>query len=338
MTLIKLGSLDDVLEFARGLRNGSLPGPVVCLTNRTWEKVPAIAFDDLRAEADGLLTDTGVYFLPTGGLSREFQAAMPPRLGVFGGAARIWWPPVDADSDPGEHPLIFDRYDVYGSHTVTRICTELRKGKPTERAHVEDQEAVVLSRQLESITARALRAEREVRTLSESLDEERTRRLAAEKALQSVRKASAAAKNEEIIDPVESVDDWLRRGIVSEWLTAFQSSEDRRRFALGRYIVQPGFLGGVEGLQPEHRERVPWVCAMVVCGRGAEIAGLALHQLRAGQAGNDPQRHRASDGALAWRVALKVNSPSAPRIHFWAHTSGTIEFSTVGNHDEFVIS
>jgi len=82
---------------------------------------------------------------------------------------------------------------------------------------------------------------------------------------------------------------------------------------------------------------VAWVCAMVACGRARELGGLELHPLRTGMGGDDAPRSRSSDGAVAWRCALKRGAPAAARLHFWKMDDGTIEFASVGTHDAFGI-
>src|SRR5688572_24904100 len=55
-----------------------------------------------------LLKDKAELFLvETGAATWELAAALPARLDVYGGAARIWWPGVSSDSDPYGHPLVF---------------------------------------------------------------------------------------------------------------------------------------------------------------------------------------------------------------------------------------
>jgi hypothetical protein len=76
---------------------------------------------------------------------------------------------------------------------------------------------------------------------------------------------------------------------------------------------------------------------MIAAGRAPELPGLDVHQLRTGKGGNDPQRTRPRDGATAWRCALKTDSPSAPRLHYWSLPTGAVEFAKVGSHDDMDI-
>ena len=79
---------------------------------------------------------------------------------------------------------------------------------------------------------------------------------------------------------------------------------------------------GLPGPRPSFGS--PLSSAMVACGRARELSNLELHPLLTGGGGNDPQRVRARDGATAWRCALKTNSPSAPRLHYWSLPHGAI--------------
>jgi hypothetical protein len=58
--------------------------------------------------------------------------------------------------------------------------------------------------------------------------------------------------------------------------------------------------------------------------------------MREGSGGNDPQRVR-SDGARAWRCNLRRSSPGGPRLHYWVLTDGTIEFASIGYHDDYTM-
>ncbi len=59
----------------------------------------------------------------------------------------------------------------------------------------------------------------------------------------------------------------------------------------------------------------------------------AVHPLRTGAAGGDPQRRRAKDRAKAWRRDVD----RAYHLHYWEAEDGTIEFATIGVHDNFNI-
>lgn len=48
-----------------------------------------------------------VVFLETGEATWALSEALPPRLDVYGGAMRVWWPGLSRESDPYDHRLYF---------------------------------------------------------------------------------------------------------------------------------------------------------------------------------------------------------------------------------------
>ena len=88
---------DDLLSPAR-------TRPVVAVT--TNPNTPAAALDAERLAGDvGGAAD--VVAIETGEATWALTAALPSRLDVYGGAARIWWPGLTAASKPTDHPLLF---------------------------------------------------------------------------------------------------------------------------------------------------------------------------------------------------------------------------------------
>lgn len=59
----------------------------------------------------------------------------------------------------------------------------------------------------------------------------------------------------------------------------------------------------------------------------------AVHWLRTGRGGNDPQKRRSGDGAVAWRRDIDDDY----HLHYWRVASGLVELSWVGPHDDFWI-
>jgi hypothetical protein len=81
--------------------------PVVGITTDRHTRRPTIAPGDL-ARRIGSLAD--IVVLETGDATWALSEALPNRLDVFGGAARIWWPGLSVASERFDHPLLF----VYG--------------------------------------------------------------------------------------------------------------------------------------------------------------------------------------------------------------------------------
>ena len=59
----------------------------------------------------------------------------------------------------------------------------------------------------------------------------------------------------------------------------------------------------------------------------------AVHHLRTGPGGGNPQRRRALDGAKAWRRDIDYEY----HLHYWELAEGFIEFASVGPHNDFSI-
>lgn len=78
--------------------------PVVALTTWHGDRVFPIDPDSL---AGALGSAALVVTIPTGDLTWALSKAIPKRLDVYGGAARIWWPGLSAASDPYDNPLLF---------------------------------------------------------------------------------------------------------------------------------------------------------------------------------------------------------------------------------------
>ena len=102
--------------------------PIVCLSTRAGEDRPAFDHHRVRKEVG---RDAIVRAIRTGPASRHLSGLLPPQLGVFGGAARIWWPGVDDDADPRDHPLILDRMGRYGPRALEVLGERFNEGPPT---------------------------------------------------------------------------------------------------------------------------------------------------------------------------------------------------------------
>jgi len=308
---------------------------VVCLTSRQRQGHPALDPADVRdVVGDGV----PVYFLLTGPLTRELSAQLPPTLDVYGGAGRLWWPGVTGSSDPHDHPLIHDRYDVYGTQALSRLRTAWARGQQqVDAGSVEqDSRVTLLIRERDEARSATSGLRAKLAAVEAERDEAQTRAAKAERAVREQRRAarSADSSHEEPLD-VDG-ETAFHVSVVEAWAEALSSS-DHREHPLGRYRLGTAFLASLARLADPPIHRVAWVCAMVACERAQQIGGLALHPLRTGSRGDDSQHVRSTDGAKGWRCALKRSTPAAPRLHFWKLDDGTFEFASVGPHDEFGI-
>lgn len=78
--------------------------PVIGVTTHARTGHPWFPPEELESELQGT---ADVVLLETGEATWELGDALPPRLEVYGGAVRIWWPGLRRDSDPYEHRLFF---------------------------------------------------------------------------------------------------------------------------------------------------------------------------------------------------------------------------------------
>src|SRR5690606_37099821 len=127
-------------------------------------------------------------------------------------------------------------------------------------------------------------------------------------------------------------EEQLRFEVLTEWARTVPAAEKADR-PLAPYTLGPRFLGSLTDVEGVSRERVVWTLVMVLTGLAPEMNGLQAHRLRGGAGGDDPPRQR-EDGALCWRVALQVNTPSARRLHYWRLPGGAYELSRVVLHDD----
>ncbi|MFI6424131.1 hypothetical protein [Promicromonospora sp. NPDC050880] len=127
-------------------------------------------------------------------------------------------------------------------------------------------------------------------------------------------------------------EDQLRFEVLTEWARAIPAAEKAGR-PLAPYTLGPRFLASLADVEGVSRERVVWTLVMVLTGLAPEMNGLQVHRLRTGSGGDDPVRQR-DDGAVCWRVALQVNTPSARRLHYWRLSGGSFELSRVVLHDD----
>lgn len=380
---------------------------IVAVTTRAGSSRPGF---DLEPFERQLASVADLYVIPTGEPTWELAEHLPERLEVYGGALRVWWPGVRADSDPYEHPLFFIQSDKdaerrprelvelvrarvdagerarrpepgevveavvteivpYGAflevdgHRGLVHVSELADGwveDPGEIVEVGDEvRALVLPtdgdrlafsfresrerpREPEAVaraetTRRAeeavqLREEvRGLRAERRDLLAERIRLRDRIRELERGRREERAARH-----PVAVASDADFRSLLAAEYERRYVGDDRRRYPLGDYALNPRFLETVRALGGIAVEKVAEVCAHVVTGRAREFAGLQLHPLRSGD-GGAPQRVRSRDGAKAWRCALQVGTPSARRLHWWALPGGGVELASVGIHDDLDI-
>lgn len=92
--------------------------PIVAVTTRPRTGNPWIEPTELSKALDGL---ADVVCLETGDPTWELAEALPPRLDAYGGAVRVWWPGLRADSNPYDHRL----YIIHTANQAQDVFHEL---------------------------------------------------------------------------------------------------------------------------------------------------------------------------------------------------------------------
>ena len=129
-------------------------------------------------------------------------------------------------------------------------------------------------------------------------------------------------------------DQGFRHLVTAQWALRLPSNQQKET-PLKEYILGPNFLESLDNLQGISREKVVDVVVEIATGIANELAGREVHRLREG-AGGDERVVVREDGAVGWRASPQVGTSSARRIHYWILSGGSIEFSRVTVHDDFL--
>jgi hypothetical protein len=126
--------------------------------------------------------------------------------------------------------------------------------------------------------------------------------------------------------------------IVRQWTKTLQGPFDWGEWPLAPYLLGVGVVRAAADrgafarcASSSRAERLAWVCAMVACGRAARICGIDPSPMCEQSDGAQVVR---ADGALGWCCNVERNSPGGPKLHYWTHTSGLIEFEAVAAHGD----
>lgn len=288
--------------------------PVVAVTlpprrDDSWMDMPRLA----RL----LVGKAELFLVETGAATWELAAALPSRLDVYGGAARIWWPGVTSGSDPYAHPLVFAWGPDDGEPATRRILKLVGAEDPESgRPHGggPPQSAVQQAIELMQTRAAVTRLEHETKVLARELEhvrEERARliddrrllRDSEQRLRRQLRELSGQDGDPDDLglDPLDSLPTFL-----SELFAAF----GRLYPALGSAPATPqlvrlhaAFLDSVRAAEDLRPARVLEAAAHVAAGKAFEIEALAAGALPSGVEGA-PQQVRAADGAKAWRCSV----------------------------------
>jgi hypothetical protein len=129
-------------------------------------------------------------------------------------------------------------------------------------------------------------------------------------------------------------EDGFRYLVLTQWAIRFPGSQQKDR-PLKEFLLGEKFLESLESIQGISREKVADVVVEIATGIASELTGREVHRLRESAAG-DARHVTREDGAVCWRASLQVGTSSARRIHYWLQPGGSIEFSRVTIHDDFL--
>ncbi len=283
--------------------------------------------------------------------SWKLQDLIPKGFGVYGGAARIWWPHIRSDAEEKQkwdHKLWAG--DV-AAHRISEECTDFIITAGLQAARIETPLAVLQGQRRIAEISR-VRAEVEAAVRSQEADrfqkeldqfealarsyeaekrEAQTRASQAESDLQYWKGEAARQRTQKDGHPVEEVaeTDLLRAEIEREANGRGIIDGARRR----SFDIGPQFAATVQQHGDRYRGKIVRACADVVLNAPELLRRADDHALRTGDGGSNPAIQR-SDGAVARRCSIEQNTPAARRVHYWILPGGSIEFASINVHDD----
>jgi len=309
---------------------------------------------DMARLAKHLVGKAELFLVETGAATWELAAALPSRLDVYGGAARIWWPGVTSDSDPYAHPLVFAWGPDDGEPATRRILKLVGADDgDSPRPHGSGgppQSAVQQAIELMQTRAAVTRLEHETKVLRRELEqarEERARLIDDRRILrdseQRLRRQLRELSGEEGdpedfgLDPLASLPAFLSELFATFGRLHPATAEEPVLPQLVR--LHPAFLGSVRAIEDLRPARVLEAASHVAAGRAFEVAALAAGPLPAGAEGA-PQQVRAADGARAWRCTVGEAGGTSWSLRWWVLPGvpgGAVELACVRAADDLSI-
>jgi hypothetical protein len=323
----------DARELAVWLAGDSRDRAAIVITTRPSQTRPFLEPAEIAEalqlgpdEADPAAEDDGpeLFFLACDRALHAFNHSMPEKYGIEWSNARLYWPNFKLMGRSEGHPIIREnkpdpigwlraRY-TGGPRVDLEMPGRRVRRKPGELSHIDRMTALMgalaQSRaEVERQRERAGRAERTGRRSRRSRQAERDG-------------GSAAA------DQVTDVDREFREEIFGIWLDIHRP-EERVEFPLRNYRLGSSFLESVAGLPSDVARRVPRACAVVLCGRVAQVGDYQPYHLGLNPQGGSGQRVRASDvaAAMGCRVA------GSHELRWWARKGGDIDLTIVVPRD-----
>ncbi|HTU79393.1 MAG TPA: hypothetical protein VMF09_11590 [Solirubrobacteraceae bacterium] len=329
--VVTVASFKDVRSLTSDLRRTGRDYPIVVISTPEGASEPLFSLGELRDAVDPYVP---IFVLSNGATMRRLIGTLGAQLGVSAGAARIYWPGLDRRGDPAEHPLVA----CEGGNGVARLVEALNLSRPEVRGHLE-----YTNGRMQNARQRASETTRELRETRAERDAALQRAKSAEAALGELQRQRRALEQPGIDEELRALasldaEALMQRLICHEWLTALKP-RDRHDSPLRAYRLGPRFLDSINDRKiVVPRQRVAFACAMVACGRAAELPGLEPHPWREGKAsgsGDDPQAVRA-DGAKGFICNLG-HGRGAARLLYWALPNGVVEFDSVRLHEAIAL-
>jgi hypothetical protein len=318
----------DVADLAAVVLDHARDDLVVVLTSRAGEREPSLDAEDVRAIVG---PSALIYFLVTGRLSLDLSERVPDRRGPYNGSMRVWLPGVSDQSHRREHPQVFDGTGEYGPRSLRQLAYGLREAFLTRE--IEPQvDPVVAHRSLEII--RVLdEAEVAKRGYEEQLSRVGKERDEAVNGERVAERRLRMAERERRVSQVSAHDPEgaLMELILQRWLDTL-SLQERNQHPLGSYVLGPDFVRCAEGLTYLVRDRLAYVCAMIVCNRVEDLAALAQSPLAPNPHGHHD--HDSPNGnQSAWQCSLtRLDSQTPPAVRYLRLPDGTIKFTGMGSY------
>jgi hypothetical protein len=304
---------EDVEKLADSITHRKRDFWIVVLTSRRWvdddppEVNPAVPPMVVR-EIVG--PNTPIVHLKSR-LATHLQTLLPPGLGVYGGALRIYRPGVF--EDPFAHPLLYDATGEYGADILDwlgRLVTPSVTHPPS------------------------LSLEERVVTLEHALDQaSRARRRETKILRRRYEQLIAADRPPGIPWPwgrvrPDRMETELRELIAEQWASFIPRSQ-QDKYPLRPYTVTSRLIEDLRGgVADTAIDEVARVCALVVCGFSIKAAGISVGPLRPSP---DAPQMTKKDGSNAWWCNFASGaSESAPRLVWWKNRCGSVELVAAG--------
>jgi hypothetical protein len=315
----------DVAELADVVLDPARKDLVVVLTSRQDEREPSLDVEDVRAIVG---PSALIYFMLTGRLSLDLGERAPDRRGPYNGSMRVWLPGAGVKGHPGEHPQVFDPTGEYGPRSLRKLAYGLRDAHMI-RSMVPEVDPVAAHRSLELI-----RVTEEAEAAKHGYEEQLA--LAHQERDEAVKAEREAARRLRVVQrdrgaPEVNAQDpegALMELILQRWLETL-SLQERTQHPLGPYVLGDDFVRSAERLSNLVRERLAYVCAMIVCNRVETLAALAQSPLPP-----NPHAHPSPDGnQSAWQCRLtRQDSQTPPAVRYLQLADGTVEFTGMGSY------